>query len=242
MLKGYRRWLSALFVPIILLAVTACPGIIIDHIQISYDQDIGYNSALGTFTCISPLIDDVVIYRWSFGDGSSAEGQTVTHSYALAGTFQVECQVLTSTSVLTFTKQLTIYPVVAFVANVGDITVSVIDTTTQTVIDVVPAPAMFNGIALDAGTQPVSNYVYVANAVADTVSVIDTRTNTVIKTIDVGDQPGTLVISPDSKLVYVANFGSDSVSVIDIETNMVIATIPVGDQPAGITFGVVTDP
>ena len=61
------------------------------------------------------------------------------------------------------------------------------------------------------------------------------------RTINVGDEPRGLVVSPDGTLLYVANSGSDNVSVIDTNPasgtyNTVIATIPVGDYPIGLAL------
>lgn len=60
-------------------------------------------------------------------------------------------------------------------------------------------------------------------------------------TINVGDEPRGLVVSPDGSVLYVANSGSDSVSVIDTNPasgtyNTVLATIPVGDYPIGLAL------
>ena len=99
-----RQILMSLFVPVILLAITACPGFVIDNIVVSFDGGIAVVGATGTFTCISPLTGDVIEYQWSFGDGSTASGKTVTHTYSTSGEFLVECRVLTSNSAITFTK------------------------------------------------------------------------------------------------------------------------------------------
>ncbi|BBX04840.1 hypothetical protein BST36_08775 [Mycolicibacterium moriokaense] len=56
----------------------------------------------------------------------------------------------------------------------------------------------------------------------------------VVDTIDVGDTPFGVAVSPDSNTVYVTNSEDDTVSVIDAATNTVTATIGVGDQPLGI--------
>ena len=104
----FKRGFISLFIPALLLFITACPGVIIDNITIYFENGIAVVGATGTFTCISPITGDVVGYQWSFGDGSTATGQTVSHAYSTPGTFLVECSVLTSTTVLTFTKQIQI--------------------------------------------------------------------------------------------------------------------------------------
>jgi YVTN family beta-propeller protein len=53
----------------------------------------------------------------------------------------------------------------------------------------------------------------------------------VIATIDVGDAPAGVAVTPDGATAYVANVVDDTVSVIDTATNTVTATITVGDGP-----------
>lgn len=110
-----------------------------------------------------------------------------------------------------------------YVANTASNTVSVIDTTTNRVID-----------TISVGTSPrspivVGTDVYVNNYASDDVSIIDTTTNTVTATISVGDFPYALAVANEK--VYVTNTFSNNVSVIDTATNTVVATIPVGNGP-----------
>jgi YVTN family beta-propeller protein len=76
---------------------------------------------------------------------------------------------------------------------------------------------------------------YITNNGGNTVSVIDTATNTVSATIQVGNRPYGVAVTPDGGKVYVANnefFGS--VSVIDTATDAVVGTITVGSLPIGV--------
>ncbi|WP_284234960.1 YVTN family beta-propeller repeat protein [Mycobacterium antarcticum] len=119
----------------------------------------------------------------------------------------------------------------AYVANVGDGTVSVIDTATDTVTNIVTVGIDPFGVAV----SPSGTRAYVTNFGEDTVSVIDTATNTVTATISVGDNPRWVAVSPDGAAAYVANSGDDdTVSVIDTATNTVTATITVGENPDGL--------
>jgi len=72
-----------------------------------------------------------------------------------------------------------------YVANQNSLTVSVIDTATNTVIGYpIPVPSFPVGVAV----TPDGAKVYVTNSFGNTVSVIDTATNTVIGSpIPVGD-------------------------------------------------------
>jgi YVTN family beta-propeller protein len=122
-----------------------------------------------------------------------------------------------------------------YVANYESNTVSVIDTTTNTVIKDIPVG---NNPQYIYGDLSVSDVIYVANngirLITDngTISVINTTTNTVIKDIPVGSYPEYIYGDlPRSDVLYVTNSGSDSVSVIDTTTNTVIKDIPVSEDP-----------
>jgi uncharacterized repeat protein (TIGR01451 family) len=127
----------------------------------------------------------------------------------------------------------------AYITNAGSDTVSVIDTSTNTVTATVPVGNTPSGVAV----TPDGAFVYVTNQFGDNVSVIDTSTNTVTAIVPVGDRPFGVAVTPNGALVYVANQGnvdSDTVSVIDTSTNMVVDTVTVGSGPAA--FGMFIGP
>jgi len=70
----------------------------------------------------------------------------------------------------------------AYITNLNDNTVSVIDTASNTVTATVPVGNFPNGVAV----TPDGAHVYVANVVDGTVSVIDTASNAATATVDVG--------------------------------------------------------
>ncbi len=112
----------------------------------------------------------------------------------------------------------------AWVTNLLDDSVSVIDTATNSVVATVPV-----GDGPEAvGVNPDNTRVYVANGAADTVSVIDVATNAVVATVPVGDNPQGVAVDPSGFWVYVVNNADKTVSVISAASNTVIATIPVG--------------
>ena len=123
----------------------------------------------------------------------------------------------------------------AYIPNAGrgfEVTVSVIDTATNTVLG---APISVGVGPSGVAVHPVGMRVYVTNNTSSTVSVIDTATHTVTATIPVDNGPFGVAVHPAGTRVYVANNGSNTVSVIDTATNTVTATISVGFGP--VAFG-----
>ena len=122
-------------------------------------------------------------------------------------------------------------PVVAYITNSGDRTVSVINTTTNTVTATVLVRSYPYGVAV----SPDGMKVYVVNYVnSGTVSVINTANNTVTATVNVGKGPEGVAVTPDGKKIYVTNHNSNTVSVINTTTNSIEATVNVGFCPAGV--------
>ena len=76
--------------------------------------------------------------------------------------------------------------------NVGDGTVSVIDTATGTVTATIPVGTRPGR----GGGDPAAGTVYVTNHDDGTVSVIDTATGTVTATIPVGHGPAGVAVTP----------------------------------------------
>ncbi len=114
----------------------------------------------------------------------------------------------------------------------GDGTVTVIDSDSDTVLTTIDVGTSPSGIWVDT----VANLVYVTNQGSNTVSVINGRTNEVIATIPVGTLPIDIVGNPATNRLYVVNQGGGSVSVIQATTGSVVATIPVGVGPAAVTI------
>jgi YVTN family beta-propeller protein len=112
-------------------------------------------------------------------------------------------------------------PARAYITNSGDGTVSVIDTTNNTVVMTIPVGRKPFGVAV----TPDGSKVYIANSGDGTVSVINTATNTVIGSpIAVGTNPVGVAVTPDGKTVYVTNQGDGTVSVINTATDTVIGS------------------
>lgn len=120
-----------------------------------------------------------------------------------------------------------------YVTNIGDNTVSLIDTATRTsVVAAIPVGLAPMGVAISAD----GSRIYVANSGESTITVIDTGTHTIVGApITVGNAPTAIALSPNGARLYVANSGGNSVSVVDTAANAVIGTpIPVGVNPFGI--------
>ncbi len=114
------------------------------------------------------------------------------------------------------------------VAGFGNPTVIVIDTSSQTVVNIIEVGR--GACAIDFYGQ----YAYITNRSDNTVSVIDIASQTVVNTITVGSQPK--AISVYGQYVYVVNasdtFSPGSISVIDPTSQSVINTIAVGKSPS----------
>src|SRR5229473_2704675 len=120
----------------------------------------------------------------------------------------------------------------AYVTNASG-TVSVIDTTTNTVVATIPVGLFASEVAI----TPDGTRAYVPNQQDFILSVIDTATNTVVTTIPVSGTAG-IAITPDGTRAYVTSPGGGTVSVIDTVTNTVAATIPLGtnQNPFGVAI------
>ena len=123
----------------------------------------------------------------------------------------------------------------AYVTNVSG-TVSVIDTTNNTVVASIPVGIFPSGVAI----TPDGTRVYVTN-IFNSISVIDASTKSVVATIPSGQFPTGIAITPDGTRAYVVNQfltnqGNNTVSVIDTMTNTIVATISVGLGPSQIAI------
>ena len=78
-------------------------------------------------------------------------------------------------------------------------------------------------------------FAYITNISENTVSVIRTNDNTVTATVNAGNGPVGVSVSPDGTRVYVANNSDNTVSVIRSRDNTITATVGVGSGP--IAFG-----
>jgi len=128
-----------------------------------------------------------------------------------------------------------------YVTNDYDDDVTVIDTATNTVSSVIHlgtgggGEQGLSGSTRDVAVSPDSRRIYVTLPQDDELAVIDTSTNAVTATVDAGDYPEFLVLSPDGLHAYIANVGDGSssppmLSVFDTSSDTVTGTIPMSNE------------
>jgi YVTN family beta-propeller protein len=124
----------------------------------------------------------------------------------------------------------------AFVANDGSGTVSVIDTSSNTIVG---SPITTGSGSIALAITPDGTKAYVVNQFGNSVSVILTATDTVTATVTLptGAMPTAIAITPDGSKAYVANTSIGSVSVINTSTNTIIGSpITVGTTPSSLAI------
>ncbi|MFB2555538.1 cell wall-binding repeat-containing protein [Herbiconiux liangxiaofengii] len=134
----------------------------------------------------------------------------------------------------------------AYVANIGNGTVSVIDTATESVIETIPAGVASGGFGPTAvAIDTARHLLFISNSLANTVTIVDVAPggrNAVLKAIPVGNQPGRIDVDSELGKAYVLNYLDGTVSVIDIATRAVSSVIPhdsaagIGTSPMGISI------
>ncbi len=87
------RWLAAACALLLLAACEPIPVISYSPTTVYAGEPVSFD---GTETILStyPKDNAAETYRWSFGDGGSARGSTVTHTYASPGTYKVTLTVI----------------------------------------------------------------------------------------------------------------------------------------------------
>ncbi|MFZ2498125.1 TIGR04279 domain-containing protein [Methanosarcina sp.] len=194
----------------------------------------GYSPLTVRFTDLS---ENATGWDWNFGDGTNSTEQNPEHTYSAAGNYTVTLMASNTNGTASTLAAINVLNVTgpyayAYITNYHNSTVSIIDTSTNTVIKTVDVGRNPFGVAVSSdGTM-----VYVTNWGSNTVSVIDAFTNTVTATLKVGKRPYGVAVSPDGSKVYVTNELSNTVSVIDAITNTVTATVPAGSYPSGVVF------
>jgi YVTN family beta-propeller protein/parallel beta-helix repeat protein len=124
----------------------------------------------------------------------------------------------------------------AYVTNLFSDSISVIDVSTNNVVDTVPLtqnPPLAGAIAI----TPNGQYLYAVNR-GGSLTVLRATDYGVIATIPLGTNldANDVAISPDGSVAYVTQGNTNNVSVIDTAALSMIATIDVGTQPYRVAF------
>jgi YVTN family beta-propeller protein len=127
-----------------------------------------------------------------------------------------------------------------YVTNRGSDTLSVINGTTNALVDevsldtIAPSSIIYNAA---------NNYIYVTNMGSNTVSVINGTTNSIVANIPVGLGPNGIAYNQNNGDVYVANSINGTISIVDGLENTVARTIPLGsgNNPNDIIYDVNND-
>jgi YVTN family beta-propeller protein len=94
----------------------------------------------------------------------------------------------------------------------GSNTVSVINGTTNALVETIPVGLGPNGVTYNQNNGD----VYVANSINGTISVISGLTNTVYSTIPIGinNNPNSVSYNPTNNTLFITNSNSNTVSAV----------------------------
>ena len=67
-------------------------------------------------------------------------------------------------------------------------------------------------------------FAYVSNEYDDTVTVVDTATDKVVATIEVGDRPRGIGLSPEGKKLYLALGNDNVIGIVDTDSRKMVGT------------------
>jgi YVTN family beta-propeller protein len=125
----------------------------------------------------------------------------------------------------------------AYIPNTGDNTLSVIDTSTDTIYKTIGGfESIDNGIAV----SPDGKAVYVTNFNSsksiNNVSVINTTENEVTGTLQLGFEPRAIAVSPDGKKLYIT-LNEAKLAIVNITDadHYDVNNIELGGYPTGVT-------
>jgi YVTN family beta-propeller protein len=169
------------------------------------------------------------IYTWV--------NDTPSIGLAASGTGNIAPFTAINKGVLPVTATITVTPEPAAFAYVGDANgnVSVINTTTNKIVSIIPVGNSLFG----ASVSPDASTVYISSHHSDfatwnTIAEISTATNTVTGTIEDNYAPLTIITSHDGSLLYVATYEGEDFEVINTITGAVISRVFTGEVPYGL--------
>jgi len=115
----------------------------------------------------------------------------------------------------------------AYVANIGDGTVSVVDLVRLAVRATIPV----GGAPAGLRAHPTRAEIWGVSTEGGTVWVLDAATDRVVARISVGASPFALDFSPDGRRAYVTASGVDTLVVIDCASRKIVARAHTGKRP-----------
>jgi YVTN family beta-propeller protein len=119
---------------------------------------------------------------------------------------------------------------VAYVANSGDGTVSLMDLAAKKEIKNIAIGGVPMGMALSADGQR----LFVTNRTANGVAVIDTAAGKVTRIIEIPGQPVRAQLTPDERHLLVTLIDSGEMAVVDVRELAVSRRLPVGQRVEGM--------
>jgi YVTN family beta-propeller protein len=118
-------------------------------------------------------------------------------------------------------------------ANAGEGTVSVIETASSKVIHTFDVRTKHSN---RLKFTPDGKLALISDPATGELVIVDTATRTITKMLNVGSNPGGILIVPDGSRAYVALAGDNAVAVIDLHTLEVSGKIPTGQGPDGLAW------
>ena len=112
----------------------------------------------------------------------------------------------------------------AFIANNGDLTMSVLDTTTGQLLSTVPLTDSPHIVAVD----PRRGRVFVTLHTINMLGVLDATSGRLLRTVPVGTSPEWPAVDEPSGHVFVANSSDPTVTMLDAQTGRVLRTVSMG--------------
>ncbi len=126
-----------------------------------------------------------------------------------------------------------------YVANEGDGTLSVIDSTSLKVVKIIK----LSGMPHNVNSDPLGRYIYATNHEEDEhmhhipyLRIIDASTRRVVKSVPMTEKAAHVVPARDGKVVYVSREGGNTIVEVDIDTAKIKRTFSVGAGPHGFVL------
>jgi len=144
-----------------------------------------------------------------------------------------------NTGATPITAHITVTPATAsyaYAANSSSNSVSLINTITNSVEQVITEGMPPNSSPQRLVFSPDKSLLYVNNEGSHTIAVINTVTNKVITTFPAGFDPVGMVISPDGSKLYITDASINQLTTISTANYAVIKTVTTGETPYDLTI------